>query len=55
MHIHTSLLRNNNGKGIFYNIYRIWSWARGVVWIILLAFGADDPGSNPGGPVRTFI
>ena len=22
-----------------------------LVWIILLAFEADDPGSNPGGPV----
>ena len=28
------------------------SRARGVVWIILLAFEADNPGSNPGGPVN---
>lgn len=25
-------------------------WARGVVWIILSAFEADDGGSNPPGP-----
>jgi hypothetical protein len=24
-------------------------WARRVVWTILPAFGAGDPGSNPGG------
>ena len=28
--------------------------ARGVAWPILLALGARDSGSNPGGPIRFF-
>ena len=40
---------------ILYTDHRIQFRARGVVWIILLAFGADDPGSNPGGPVLSIV
>ena len=28
--------------------------ARGVAWSILLALGARNSGSNPGGPIRLF-
>ncbi len=37
--------------GFTFIVLKYYQWVRGVVRIILLAFGARDPGSNPGGPV----